>query len=380
MKYLVVGCGLSGVVVARYLAEHGQKVEVWDRRNHIAGNMYDYVDEHGILIHKYGPHTFHTKEKYLADYMKRWGEWSEYKLQCQAYFCGKFTPAPFNFQTIDDYYTAEDAAKLKKHIKAYFGDRKSASVLDVMNASDDLISSYGKFLFEHDYSLYTAKQWGISASEVDPSVLKRVPLIFSYETGYFDDEFQMMPKTSFADIFSNMLNHENIAVRLGIEALEHLAVDIENNTIMLDGEICPYTVIYTGALDELFGADMGALPYRSLRFEWHHENKLSIQPAAVVAYPEAEGYTRIVEFNKLPVQNVQGTTYEIEYPLVYQPDAKQEPYYPLLTYDSQILADKYKTRADRINGFYYCGRLADFKYYNMDQALKRALDLCKDIL
>ena len=380
MKYLVVGCGLSGAVVARYLAEHGQSVEVWDRRDHIAGNMYDCVDEHGILIHKYGPHTFHTKKKHLADYMKKWGAWSEYKLQCMAYFCGKFTPSPFNFQTIDDFYSVDEATELKKRIKTYFGNQASASVLDVMNASDEMISAYGRFLFEHDYSLYTAKQWGISANDVDPSVLRRVPLIFSEKTGYFDDAFQMMPSESFTRIFENMLVHKNIKVSLNIEALEHLSVDTERNCLLLDGKDCSSIVVYTGALDELFGSDMGALPYRSLRFEWRHEAKESFQPAAVVAYPEAKEYTRIVEFNKLPVQQGKGSTYEIEYPVPYDAKQRQEPYYPLLTKESQALAEKYKNRADKVQGLYYCGRLADFKYYNMDQALERALDLCRDIL
>lgn len=380
MKYLVVGCGLSGAVVARYLAEHGQEVEIWDRRGHIAGNMYDYVDEYGILIHKYGPHTFHTKKRYLADYMKKWGAWSEYKLHCMAYFCGKFTPSPFNFQTIDDFYSVDEARELKKRLKAYFGNQESASVLDVMNAADEMVRAYGQFLFKHDYSLYTAKQWGMPASAVDASVLKRVPLIFSYKTGYFDDDFQMMPSESFTRIFENMLEHKNIRVSLNVDALERLSVDIERNCLLLDGKDCTSNVVYTGALDELFGSDMGPLPYRSLGFEWRHEEKDSFQPAAVVAYPEARDYTRIVEFNKLPVQQSKGTTYEIEYPVPYDANQRQEPYYPLLTEESQALADKYKSRADKIQGLYYCGRLADFKYYNMDQALERALGLCRDIM
>lgn len=376
MEYLVVGCGLSGAVIARHLAERGNRVMIWERRNHIAGNMYDYHDEYGILVHKYGPHTFHTRKKALYDFMCQWGEWESYNLECMAYFMGKFTPTPFNFQTIDDFYAPAEAEMLKARIKAYFGARSEATVLEVLECPDEVIRKYGEFLFAHDYSLYTAKQWGIPVNKVDASIFERVPLRFSYETGYFKNEYQMMPKESFTGIFENILAHKNIEVKLGIEALEHLSVDKENNVILLDGIKCPYTVIYTGALDEIFGADLGALPYRSLRFEWHHEDIESKQPAALVAYPEAEGYTRIVEFSKLPVQKGKGTTYEIEYPLQYQPGKKQEPYYPLLTESSKALAESYKARADKIANFYYCGRLADFKYYNMDQALERALEIC----
>lgn len=377
MQYLVVGCGLSGAVVARHLAEQGNKVIIWERRNHIAGNMYDYLDKYGILVHKYGPHTFHTKDKKLYDYMNRWGEWEPYDLKCMAYFQGKFTPTPFNFQTIDDFYEQEHAESLKKRLQAYFCDREEASVIEILACPDALIRNYGEFLFAHDYSLYTAKQWGIPVNEVDVSILQRVPLRFSYEVGYFKNEYQMMPKISFTKIFESMLAHENITVKLGIEALEHLSVDTERKILLLDGMACPYNVVYTGALDELFKADMGCLPYRSLRFEWHHEDVESKQPAAIVAYPEAEGYTRIVEFTKLPEQKGKGTTYEIEYPLSYIPGNKQEPYYPLLTEDSKKLADMYKARADEIAGLHYCGRLADFKYYNMDQALARALEICR---
>lgn len=379
MKYIIIGAGLSGAVIARYLAEKGKKVCVWDRREHIGGNMYDYVDEHGILVHQYGPHAFHTTKEYLFKYMAQFAEWIPYKLTCMAEINGKFTPTPFNFQTIDDYYEANDGAYLKQCIKEVFGDRTTATVVEVLQCKNETVRKYAEFLFEHDYSLYTAKQWGISPRKVDPSILKRVPLRFSYENGYFDDEWQVMPKVSYTEFFKSIFDHPNIKVQLGIEALDHLSVSKDGMHLLLDGEACPVTVVYTGALDELFGTDEGALPYRSLRFEWKYEDIESKQPAPVVAYPQAEGYTRITEYKKLPIQNVKGTTYAIEYPLQYEADKKQEPYYPLLTEESQLLAERYKARAKKIQNFYFCGRLADFKYYNMDQALDQALNVCKEI-
>lgn len=373
MQALVVGCGLSGAVVARHLAEAGLKVVIWERRNHIGGNMYDYVDEHGILVHKYGPHTFHTRKKELFDYMNRFCEWQEYRLTCGAQIDGICTPTPFNFKTIDDFYTPEDAAELKRRIAAAFPGQSTATVVEVLECADPMVRGYAEFLFAKDYSLYTAKQWGVSPAEVDPSILKRVPLRFSYEEGYFDDEYQVMPKTSFTDFFRNLLNHTNITVELGIEALDHLSISDDGRILLLDGREVDSPVIYTGALDELFRHSEGPLPYRSLRFEWKYGEKESVQPYPVVAYPQKDGFTRIVEFKKLPVQDVKGTTYEVEYPLPYEPGSGAEPYYPLLTEVSQKQYACYAEKAKQIKNLYCCGRLADFKYYNMDQALERAL-------
>ena len=292
-----------------------------------------------------------------------------------AYVNGKFTPTPFNFKTIDDYFIESEAADLKERIKKVFAGRDTATVLEVLNCSDEKISAYAQFLFDNDYSLYTAKQWGVTASEIDPSVLKRVPLRFSYDVGYFDDKYQVMPADTYTDFFKNLLNHPNIKVETGVEALEHLK--IEGKEILIDGKAQNIPVIYTGALDELFGLSEGKLPYRSLRFEWKYENIDSKQDAPVVAYPQAEGFTRITEYKKLPVQNVKGTTYAVEYPLTYNENGKMEPYYPVLTENSQNIYKKYLEKAKVVNNLYCAGRLADFKYYNMDQALERALDLCK---
>jgi UDP-galactopyranose mutase len=376
---LVIGCGLSGSVVARYLADLGIKVTIWERRNHIGGNMFDYVDEYGILVHKYGPHTFHTNNKALIEYIRRFGEWEEYKLTCMAEIDGKTTPTPFNFQTIDDYYPIEEANELKRRIREAFGNRETTTVVELLEHSDEMIRGYAKFLFDKDYSLYTAKQWGVPLSEIDPSVLKRVPLRFSYDVGYFDDKYQVMPKVSYTDFFKKLLDHSNISLVLNVEALERLSISDDGQNLLIDGNIADFPVVYTGALDELFGCTEGKLPYRSLRFEWVHEDIDNFQDAPVVAYPQAENFTRITEYKKLPVQKVNGTTYAVEYSQPYELGIKAEPYYPVLTEKSQRLYKKYRRRADLISNLYHCGRLADFKYYNMDQALERALAVCTNI-
>ena len=377
MDYLVIGCGLSGAVVARHLAEQGKQVTIWERRDHIGGNMYDYVDEHGFLVQKYGPHTFHTKKKELYDYMCRFGRWQDYKLTCGAAWGGKYTPTPFNFTTIDTFYPAEKAELLKEKLKKAFSGRDTATVVEVLAHPDEDIRGYAEFLFQNDYAPYTAKQWGVSPSEIDPSVLKRVPLRFSYEEGYFDDPYQVMPEQSFTHFFQNLLDHPNIHIELGVEALDH--IQIRNDRIFLDGVPLEIPVVYTGALDELFGGIYGRLPYRSLRFEWKYEDKESLQDAPVVAYPQEAGYTRITEYKKLPVQTGTGTSYALEYPLTYQEGTQQEPYYPVLTEQSQQQYEQYRRAAEAVPNLICCGRLADFKYYNMDQALEQALNVCENI-
>ncbi len=218
----------------------------------------------------------------------------------------------------------------------------------------------------------------MSPGEIDPSVLKRVPLRFSYQEGYFDDPYQVMPIHSFTHFFENLLDHPNITIELNVEALDHLRV--VNGKLLLDGKEILLPVVYTGALDELFGCIYGSLPYRSLRFEWKYEKKNSFQNAPVVAYPQAEGYTRITEYKKLPIQDRPGTSYAVEYPLPYREGEKLEPYYPVLTTESQKQFARYKTLSDKIPNLICCGRLADFKYYNMDQALERAMAIAEERL
>lgn len=377
-RAIIAGCGLSGSVVARYLAEKlDYKVTIFERRNHIGGNMYDYVNEDGILIHQYGPHTFHTKKKELYDYICQYGRWEEYHLTCGAIINGKYTPTPFNFQTIDDFYPAQQAEAIKNAIRNEYPERQTATVLELLKHKNPLIREFAQFLFDNDYSLYTAKQWGISPEEIDPGVLKRVPIRFSYEEGAFDDVYQALPKESYTGFFQNLLQHPNISIVLGVDIRKQVNFDLEYKQIFFDGDIWNDPFIYTGAIDELFGNRYGELPYRSLRFEWRTEAKKSFQNAPVVAYPQAPDFTRITEYTKLPLQEAgEKTCYAMEFPLPYKAGKKMEPYYPIPSRSNDLLYQKYKELAGQYPNLYLCGRLADYKYYNMDQALERALELC----
>lgn len=376
---LVVGCGLAGAVTARFLAEEmGKKVLILERRNHIGGNMYDCKDPSGILVHLYGPHTFHTNKKFLFEYMQRFGEWEEYHLACGAEINGKYTPTPFNFRTIDDFFGADEADKIKGEIRKEYGIRTKATIVEMLESENDTVRKYAQFLFQNDYSLYTAKQWGILPSEIDVSVLKRVPVEFSYREGYFQDKYQFMPKVSYVEFFRKLLEHKNIEIKLGMEALDFLSVDRKKKYLLYKGIKLDKPVVYTGAIDELLGGIYGRLPYRSLRFEWKTLKQESYQPAPVVAYPQAPGYTRITEYKKLPVQHVAGiTTIAVEYPLPYQKGKETEPYYPILTRENQNIYEKYRKETEDVKNLYLCGRLADYKYYNMDQTLESAIELCK---
>lgn len=370
MDALIVGCGLTGSVIARELAEHGKQVVVLEKRDHIGGNMYDYTEEHGFLVQKYGPHAFHTTKEELYEYMCQYEEWQPYNLMCGADWDGRCTPTPFNFKTIDTFYNVSDAERIKEKLTEAFPGRETVTVVEVLEHSDSDVRGYAEFLFRNDYAPYTAKQWGIAPSEIDPSVLKRVPLRFSYGEGYFDDEYQVMPVHSFTKFFENLLNHPNIKIELGVDAMGRLSV--LGDALLVDGVKVDFPVIYTGALDELFEGKFGWLPYRSLRFEWKYADIEGLQEYPVVAYPK-EDYTRITEFKKIPPQDKRGTIYAEEYPLPYTEGAKNEPYYPVLTEHSQQQYEQYKELANRIPNLFCCGRLADFKYYNMDQALERAL-------
>lgn len=366
---IVVGCGLSGSVAARELAERGKKVIILEKRNHIGGNMYDEVDENRILVQKYGPHTFHTNKKELYDYMCKYEEWEPFYLKCMTQIDGKFTPTPFNFQTIDDFYEKDKAEQLKKRIREYYGDVESKTIVELLECEDELIREYAHFLFDKDYSLYTAKQWGIKPSEIDVSVLKRVPVNFSYKDNYFEDTYQVMPKHSFTQFFRNLLNHENITVKLNEDALKYLEVDTDNKIVKVNGKKWDKLIVYTGPLDQLLKYKYGVLPYRSLRFDYQTKDTKSYQPAPVVAYPQEEEYTRITEYTKIPVQDKVVTKIAVEYPVMFEEGKEMEPYYPVLTGNSKQTYGQYEYEIKKIENIKMCGRLAQFKYFNMDQAL-----------
>ena len=376
MKYYIVGSGIVGAVLAAELAKKGHTVQVSERRSHAGGNVYDYDDEYGIHVHHYGPHILHTNDDEVYRYVSDNCELKDFNLVCGSVLDGKCVPTSFDFSSVDTFFP-EEAEEIKAHIKAEFGDRASATVLEMLESHDSYVRRFADFLYEKDYKPYTAKQWGIDPEKVDRQIFKRVPILFSYGSKYFSDKYQAMPVKGYMEFIENLLKTPGIELRLNEEALNRFS--IRDNQVMDGGKPLDGVLIFTGALDELFGCKHGKLPYRSLRFEWKHEDIDSFQDMPVVAYPQAEGFTRITEYKKLPVQEVRGTTYAVEYPLPYKQGEAMEPYYPVLTEESQELFQKYYEEAKQVKGLAFAGRLAEFKYYNMDQAIRRALDLAREL-
>ena len=379
--YIIVGAGLAGGILARKLAENDKKqVLIVDRRNHIAGNIFDFIGKHGISTQKYGPHVLHTNNDEVYEFIINFCEPIEYRTKCEAVIDGVSTPSPFNFKTIDQFYSDDDANKLKKKLLSYYDGRKSVTVVEMLNAIDEDIRSFANFLFEKDYKLYTAKQWNLSPEEIDPSVLKRVPIVLSYGDTYFYDKYEFIPKNGFSKMYKDIINYPGIDVRLGIDALDYLTIDECNNVIKWDGDII--NIIYTGAIDELFEYKYGILPYRSLYFKYDYIEKESFQNVAIVAYPQAEGYTRITEYTKMPYQKCDGWTNAVyEYPISYDKKSElgNEPYYPVLTDESIKVFEIYKKHAEKFQNLILCGRLADFKYYNMDEVILKAFKVYEEM-
>ena len=374
-KYYIVGSGIVGAVVARELAEKGCDVLIFEKRKHTGGNLYDFTDGHGIRIQAYGPHVFHTGNRSVWEYVNRFAVFEPYVLVCGAEIDGKCVPTPFDFRTVDTFFP-EEAKTIKARIKNAFPGKTGASVLEMLDSEDLYVRKFALFLFEKDYAPYTEKQWGIRPEKIDKSVLQRVAVRFSYGNGYFDDPYQGIPVNGYAGFIDRLLDHERITVLKNTDALERL--NVLDGRVFIDGKQADGTVIYTGPIDALFEFRFGGLPYRSLRFWWRYETTDSFQEYPVVAYPQKEGFTRITEYKKLPVQKAPGTTYAIEYPLPYE-QGRSEPFYPVLTEESRTLFEKYRDLASRTDGLICCGRLADYQYYNMDQAVERALTVVRSL-
>jgi len=377
---VIAGTGFTGAVAARILAEAGVRVYVAEKRPMIAGNMYDEAME-GILVQKYGPHVFHTKRKEVYDFITAYDEWEDYTLRCQVYMDGKFTPSPFNEDTMDAFLSEEDARALKEALRTEYPGQDKATIVELLESSNPVISSYADMLYEKDYSLYTAKQWGIPASEVDVSTLKRVPVRFDRKNRYYDDPYECNPKNGYTVFFEKMLNHPNISVSLNTDVRSWIR--IEDGCVLTDmgdgSKEIP--VLFTGALDDFFSYEFGKLPYRSLRFEYVIEEKESFQEEAVVAYPQAPDFTRITEYSKLPIQKgFAKTVLAYEYPLQFDPEEEMEPYYPISSPDNQELFERYQEKAAAVEGLFTGGRLADYKYYYMDDAVARGMELADQIL
>jgi UDP-galactopyranose mutase len=380
--YLIIGCGFTGSIIARKIAEEkNKKVLILERRNHIAGNMYDVFDENNILIQKYGPHVFYTDEEKVYSFIQRFATFEDYSVIARVCIEGTTLPSPFNFEAIDTFYSKEAAAELKAKLLQYFNGREVVTVIELLNAKDQDIKEYAQFLFEKDYRPYTMKQWGLNPEQIDVSILERCPVFLSYREKYLEKKYECLPVGGFTNMFEKMLDHPNITVELGADCNNVISVDTENQQILYKNNVCRQTVVFTGAIDELLQYRFGQLPYRSLRFDYHTLNQKSFQSAAVVTYPQVPDYTRITEYTKFPYQKSEKTVVVYEYPVHYKKDSSElmEPFYPILNDENAALYEKYLNEIKDIKNLHVCGRLGDYKYYNMDQAVMRALKVADEL-
>ena len=377
---IVVGAGFSGSVTARKLAESGKKILILERRNHIAGNMYDEIDANGILVQRYGPHIFHTNSKEAYDFITRYDDWTEYHHRCSVVINEVVTPSPANFKTIDLLYDKSEAETLKAALTNHYRGKKSITILEMLGCEEITIRKYAEKLFELNYRPYTVKQWGIAPEEIDPSILRRVPVRLDYTDGYFEDTYQVLPKNGYTHFFKKLLDHPNINMQLNTDAMSLLKVDSANRQILFDGNPLAIPVIYTGSIDELLDNRYGQLPYRSMVFDFHTKSVESFQEAPVVSHPAASGYIRVTEYKKLPPQTVPDITSVVyDYPVPANKSNRKEQYYPILTNDNTLLYNKYYADLSGIPNLNLCGRLADYKYYDMDATILRAFEITEKI-
>ena len=374
---IIIGTGYAGAVSARILAEKGKKILIIEERDHIGGNAFDETDEHGILIHTYGPHIFHTKDKEVYDFLGRFTEWIPYHHKVVGKVYGKYIPIPFNLNSIRMVYEKEKAEDIIEKLISEYGKETAIPILRLRENKDEAIRELADYVYENVFVKYTGKQWGLKPDEIDPAVTARVPVILTEKDGYFTDEYQAMPKEGYTALFKKMLAHPDIDIRLNTSAKDILK--LENGKILFECAEFEGKVIFTGMTDELFDRCFGSLPYRSLKFDFSYHNTDSYQPEAVVNYTVDEDFTRITEFKKMTGQKVKGTTIMKEYSLKFVPDTELIPYYAILNDENKALYNKYAGLATEYKNLYLLGRLAEYQYYNMDAITKKALELCERI-
>jgi len=358
--YLIVGAGFAGSTLAEWLAKVcGQKVLLIDKRPHIGGNAYDHYNEHGILVHKYGPHIFHTNSREVFEYLSEFTEWRQYEHHVLASVDGQLLPIPINLDTLNQLY----ALRMNSFEAEQFLQSIAEKKAQLKTSEDVVVNRVGRELYEKFFRNYTRKQWGMDPSELDASVTARVPVRTNRDNRYFTDTYQAMPLHGFTRMFENMLDHPNIKIMLQSDFRE-----LE--------QLVPYKhLIYTGPIDEFFDFEYGKLPYRSLEFKHETINKPVFQPEAVVNYPNEHPYTRVTEFKYLTGQEHPKTSVVYEFSR-----AEGDPYYPVPRPENNALYKKYKALADAQTGVYFVGRLATYKYFNMDQVTAQALTVFKQIV
>ena len=380
-KVVVVGSGFSGAVLAREIAEKlNKKVLVIEKRPQIAGNMYDELDEHGIRIQKYGPHVLVTNAWKVISYLSRFSEMVKHVVKEISIIDGQYVRLPFNFESVQQMVGFERSEVVINKMRKLFPGRDRVPVQELCCCDDADVRDFANLLFEKSFRTYCAKQWGIDPEKLDSTIMGRSAFAMGYDERYMNKDFQFLPKHGFTAMFEKMLDHPNIEVRLNVDAMDGLWLDIGTHSISYAGEPVEL-LVYTGALDELFREKYGELPYRALdiTYEWFDAEKK--YPEKIISCPQAEGYTRMTEYKFFMEDwsHIHGTVIATEYPSAYVKGKSIAPFYPVITEETKARYTKYLQEAADYPNLYLCGRLAEFRYYNMDDCILHAFDIFEQI-
>ena len=378
---IVVGAGYAGSVCARRLAEtSGFHVAVLERRNHIAGNAFDYTDEAGICIHKYGPHIYHTENKRVHDFLSRFTTWTDYQHKVLANVHDTYMPVPFNHQSLKLAFGEERGEQLYQKLVNTFGENKKVPIMELREKNNEDLQEVADYVYENVFKYYTMKQWGKTPDQIDPSVTGRVPVFIGDDDRYFPQApFQGMPAEGYTRLFERMLDHDMIDVFCDVDARD--IFEITENNVKVCGRVYGGEIVYTGPLDELFNLDLGALPYRTLDMQFETLDCDQFQPVGTVNYTTSEDFTRITEFKNMTGQVVPGkTTIMREFSKAYEPGSGQTPYYAIIENENQELYQRYYDRVVGLTNFHPVGRLAEYRYYDMDAVVDSALALSDELI
>lgn len=361
--FLIVGAGYSGCVLAERITSHSdKKVLIVDKRDHIAGNAYDYYNDNGILIHKYGPHLFHTKMLKVWEYLSQFTDWYPYYHRVLAVIEGKKVPIPFNFNSIYTLFPTKYAEKLELKLLEKYKYGTKIPILKLIETDDPDLKFLADYIYKYVFLGYNLKQWGFKPEELESSVSGRIPVFLSRDNRYFQDQYQSIPRAGYTAMFTKIISNKNIHLLLKTDYKDII------DSVKFD------KLIFTGPIDEFFSYSHGELPYRSLKFDLKTLNQEYFQELTQVNYPNNHKYTRITEFKHLTGQNHKQTTIAYEYPQDYI-IGENDPYYPVPRNENHEKFAKYKADAEKLENVFFTGRLANYKYYNMDETTMAALQL-----
>ena len=372
--YLIIGAGFAGLTIAERIANKlNKKVLVIEKRKHIGGNCYDCLKE-GLRIQLYGPHIFHTKDKNVWNYLSNFTDWLHYQHEVKSFIDNKFVPVPFNLNSLEMLFPEDEVKKLIDKLIKIVGFDKKISIFELLQIEDKDLKFLANYVYKKVFYYYTYKQWGIKLENLSEEVLKRVPVNVSYDDRYFpSDAYQGIPKDGFEKLFENMVKSKNIKILLGTDFKEVLSIDKKRKKFYFLGQEFKGKIIYTAKLDELFDYEFGRLPYRTLDIKFKSYEEEYHQPNSVVNYPFDYDFMRVTEYKYFYFQTSSHTILSYEYPR--NASEKDIPYYNILTDESIALSEKYKDIASEYKDLILIGRLAEFKYYNMDSVVKRALEI-----